>query len=164
MVPRVFPAMRSALRAPVKGFAVDNRLPTGDRQIAEVTLVAAVEGFRPEAIVRAVRARRLAADGEVDDLAAQLYLLDNEPGARRQQHLRIHRPPLGWPGDPPGRRGLPEYSGVVQFAPANLDNVFEDATRAAGALGMSRSEFFAKVARRYLKQIEAESLTREIDA
>jgi hypothetical protein len=47
-----------------------------------------VEGFRPEATVRAVRARRLAADGEVDDLAAQLYLLDNEPGAKRQQHLR----------------------------------------------------------------------------
>jgi len=29
---------------------------------------------------------------------------------------------------------------------------------------VSRSEFFAQAARRYLKQIEAESLTREIDA
>src|ERR1700694_1949801 len=55
------------------------------------------------------------------DLVAELYLLDHEPGARRQQHLRIHRPPLGWPDDPSGRRGLPEYSGVVQLARANLD-------------------------------------------
>jgi metal-responsive CopG/Arc/MetJ family transcriptional regulator len=44
------------------------------------------------------------------------------------------------------------------------DDVFENATRAAAALGVSRSEFFAQAARRYLKQIEAESLTREIDA
>jgi hypothetical protein len=86
-----------------------------------VTLVAAVDCFRPDATVRAVRACRVTTDGEVDDLAAQLYLLDHEPGTRRQQHLRIHRPPLGWPDDPSGRRGLPEYSSMVQLARANLD-------------------------------------------
>jgi metal-responsive CopG/Arc/MetJ family transcriptional regulator len=43
------------------------------------------------------------------------------------------------------------------------NDIFENATRAAAALGMSRSEFFARAAERYLQQIEAESLTREID-
>src|SRR6266849_974877 len=64
---------------------------------------------------------RFTTDREVNDAVAQLYLLDHEPGARRQQHLRIHRPTLGWPGDRPSRRGLPEYSGVVQLERANLD-------------------------------------------
>jgi metal-responsive CopG/Arc/MetJ family transcriptional regulator len=44
------------------------------------------------------------------------------------------------------------------------DDIFEHATRAAAALGVSRSEFFAQAARRYLRQIEAESVTAEIDA
>ncbi len=87
---------------------IDNSLPTSDREIAKMTLVVTVECFRPSATAWAVCACRLTSDGDVDDLATQLYLLDNEPSARRQQHLRIHRPPLGWPSDPPGRRGLPE--------------------------------------------------------
>ena len=44
------------------------------------------------------------------------------------------------------------------------DEIFAAAARAAAALGMTRSAFFAHAAERYLKQIEAESLTREIDA
>ena len=44
------------------------------------------------------------------------------------------------------------------------DDIYEGATRVAAALGMSRSEFFSRAAERYLRQIEAESLTREIDA
>ena len=44
------------------------------------------------------------------------------------------------------------------------DEIFESATRVAAALGMSRSEFFARAAERYIRQIEAESLTSEIDA
>ncbi len=44
------------------------------------------------------------------------------------------------------------------------NDIFEHATRAAAALGMSRSEFFARAAQRYLEHIEAASLTREIDA
>src|SRR5205823_4661040 len=55
--------------------------------------------------------------------------------ARRQQHLRIHRPPLGWPDDPSGRRGLPEYSDVVQLARANLDISL---TQPAGLLRVAR--------------------------
>jgi hypothetical protein len=60
---------------------------------------------------------RCAADGEADNLVAQAYLLDNEPCTRRQRQLRIHRPPFGWPGDVPGRRGLPERSRVMQLTP-----------------------------------------------
>ena len=53
------------------------------------------------------------------DLIAKLDVLDNEPGARRQQQLRIHRP--GWPSGPPGRKGLPEASGLLQLGLPNLD-------------------------------------------
>jgi hypothetical protein len=51
-------------------------------------------------------------------LDAELYLLDNEPSAWRQQQLWIHRPPFGWPSDPPGRGGLPEASRAVQLGNA----------------------------------------------
>ena len=38
--------------------------------------------------------------------AAELYLLENEPGAGRQQLLRTHRPPFGWPSESLGRVDL----------------------------------------------------------
>lgn len=44
------------------------------------------------------------------------------------------------------------------------DETFEQATQRALALGMSRSEFFTRAARRYLEQLDAESLTQQIDA
>jgi hypothetical protein len=37
------------------------------------------------------------------------------------------------------------------------NDIFENATRAAAALGMSRSAFFARAAERYLQQIEKPS-------
>ena len=43
------------------------------------------------------------------------------------------------------------------------DTTFERATGSARALGMSRSEFFARAAERYLADLEAESVTRQID-
>lgn len=43
------------------------------------------------------------------------------------------------------------------------DETFERATRRAGDLGMSRSEFFARAARHYLDELDAESLTSQID-
>jgi hypothetical protein len=57
----------------------------------------------------------------VHDLATELQLLENEPRAQRQQHLRTHRPPFGWPGDPPGRSGLPERIASAKLVPENLD-------------------------------------------
>ena len=43
------------------------------------------------------------------------------------------------------------------------DTTFERATRKAQALGMSRSEFFTRAATRYLDELDAASLTAQID-
>ena len=44
------------------------------------------------------------------------------------------------------------------------DETFEEATRKAASLGVSRSEFFTHAVRRYLDQLEAESTTAAVDA
>lgn len=44
------------------------------------------------------------------------------------------------------------------------DETFEQASTRASALGMSRSEFFTRAARRYLEHLDADSLTVQIDA
>ncbi len=43
------------------------------------------------------------------------------------------------------------------------DETYERASQRAGELGMSRSEFFARAAQRYLEELDAESLTGRID-
>jgi metal-responsive CopG/Arc/MetJ family transcriptional regulator len=43
------------------------------------------------------------------------------------------------------------------------DDTYEQATRQAAELGISRSEFFARAARTYLDQLAAQSLTQQID-
>jgi metal-responsive CopG/Arc/MetJ family transcriptional regulator len=43
------------------------------------------------------------------------------------------------------------------------DDTFEQATKRAEELGISRSEFFARAARRYLDELSSRSLTRQID-
>jgi hypothetical protein len=43
------------------------------------------------------------------------------------------------------------------------DDTFQQATRRAAELGISRSEFFARAARRYLDDLASGSLTRQID-
>ena len=43
------------------------------------------------------------------------------------------------------------------------DDTFEQASRCAEELGISRSEFFARAASRYLDDLSARSLTRQID-
>ena len=43
------------------------------------------------------------------------------------------------------------------------DDTFADVERHAAALGVSRSEFFATAARRYIEHLEAESLTGRIN-
>lgn len=43
------------------------------------------------------------------------------------------------------------------------DETYEQATRQAAELGISRSEFFARAARRYLNDLAEESLTQQID-
>lgn len=44
------------------------------------------------------------------------------------------------------------------------DDTFDRASARARDLGMSRSEFFTTAARHYLDELDAESLTRQIDA
>lgn len=44
------------------------------------------------------------------------------------------------------------------------DETFERASHRAGDLGMSRSEFFSRAAERYLDELDAQSLTNQIDA
>ena len=43
------------------------------------------------------------------------------------------------------------------------DEIFEQAVGRAAELGISRSEFFARAARRYLDELAAWSLTSQID-
>ncbi|MGI8827319.1 MAG: ribbon-helix-helix protein, CopG family [Chloroflexota bacterium] len=44
------------------------------------------------------------------------------------------------------------------------DETFDRASRRASDLGMSRSEFFTQAAQRYLDQLDAHSLSRDIDS
>lgn len=43
------------------------------------------------------------------------------------------------------------------------DETFDAATRRAAELGISRSQFFARAARRYLEELESTSLTAQIN-
>ena len=43
------------------------------------------------------------------------------------------------------------------------DDTFEQASKQAAELGISRSEFFARAARRYLDELAARSLTQQVD-
>lgn len=43
------------------------------------------------------------------------------------------------------------------------DDTFDQASRRAQDLGMSRSQFFSRAAARYLAELDAESLTRQMD-
>ncbi len=43
------------------------------------------------------------------------------------------------------------------------DDTYEQASSRAAELGISRSEFFARAARRYLDELASQSLTQQID-
>jgi antitoxin MazE6 len=51
----------------------------------------------------------------------------------------------------------------VKTAISVPDDTFELATRRARELGISRSEFFTRAARRYLDDLSTATLTRQID-
>jgi metal-responsive CopG/Arc/MetJ family transcriptional regulator len=51
----------------------------------------------------------------------------------------------------------------VKTAISLPDDTFDRASRRAAELGMSRSEFFAVAAQRYLDELDDESTTRQID-
>jgi hypothetical protein len=58
---------------------------------------------------------------------------------------------------------IPGYTSDMKTAISLPDDTFEQATRRAEELGMSRSEFFARAAQRYLDELNAASLTQQID-
>jgi antitoxin MazE6 len=58
---------------------------------------------------------------------------------------------------------IPGYTSGMKTAISLPDDTFEQATRRAEELGMSRSEFFARAAHRYLDELNAASLTQQID-
>jgi metal-responsive CopG/Arc/MetJ family transcriptional regulator len=51
----------------------------------------------------------------------------------------------------------------VKTAISVPDDTFEQASKQAAELGISRSEFFARAARRYLDELAACSLTQQVD-
>ena len=61
-------------------------------------------------------------------------------------------------------RVIPGYTPTMKTAISVPDETFERVTRRAVALGMSRSEFFARAAQRYLDELDAESLTTQNDS
>ena len=58
---------------------------------------------------------------------------------------------------------IPGYTQGMKTAISVPDEIFEQAAGQAAELGISRSEFFARAARRYLDELAAQSLTRQID-
>ena len=60
-------------------------------------------------------------------------------------------------------RVLPGYTSAMKTAISVPNATFEEATKRARELGISRSEFFSTAARRYLDDLARESLTRQID-
>ena len=58
---------------------------------------------------------------------------------------------------------IPGYTVRVKTAISVPDETFEQATRQAAELGISRSEFFARAARRYLDELASRSLTQQVD-
>lgn len=58
---------------------------------------------------------------------------------------------------------IPGYTREVKTAISLPDDTYEQASRRAAELGISRSEFFARAARRYLDELASQSLTQQID-
>ena len=62
-----------------------------------------------------------------------------------------------------GKAVLPGYTKTMKTAISVPDDTFEQATRKAADLGISRSEFFARAARRYLDELASQSLTQQVN-
>lgn len=59
---------------------------------------------------------------------------------------------------------IPSYTLLVKTAISVPDELFEQVTRWTSVLGVGRSAFFAQAARRYVQELEANSLTEQINA
>ena len=61
------------------------------------------------------------------------------------------------------RAVIPGYTQSMKTAISLPDDTYERATQRAAELGISRSEFMNRAARRYLEDLATESLTSQID-
>src|ERR1035441_4126666 len=75
----------------------------------------------------------------------QRFYTGRAPLTRRSRALLSGTPPMVIPG----------YTGHVKTAISLPGDSYEQATRQAAALGISRSEFFARAARSYLDELAA---------
>jgi hypothetical protein len=81
-------------------------------------------------------------------------------------HVRLRSERVGAPCAPALVFPLRSYLVILlgmKTAISVPDETFEKASRRAHDLGMSRSEFFSRAAARYLDELDAESVTRQID-
>lgn len=58
---------------------------------------------------------------------------------------------------------LPGYTQDMKTAISVPDDTFYQATKQAAELGISRSEFFTRAARRYLDELASRSLTEQVN-
>lgn len=58
---------------------------------------------------------------------------------------------------------IPGYTRFMKTAISVPDDTFARVSRTSNELGMSRSEFFSRAAQRYLDELDAQSLTGQID-
>jgi metal-responsive CopG/Arc/MetJ family transcriptional regulator len=63
-----------------------------------------------------------------------------------------------------GTRGYTGLYYAMKTAISLPDETFDRACRRASDLGISRSEFFARAAQRYLDELDSQSLTGQIDS
>ena len=61
-------------------------------------------------------------------------------------------------------QSYPVMTQVMKTAISLPDDIFDRASRRANDLGMSRSEYFARAVGSYLDQLDATSVTKQIDA
>jgi predicted DNA-binding protein len=59
---------------------------------------------------------------------------------------------------------IPGYTDAMKTAISLPDETFDRVSRRASDLGMSRSEFFTRAVQRYLDELDAQSLTGQIDS
>lgn len=58
---------------------------------------------------------------------------------------------------------IPGYTLIMKTAISVPDETFDRASRRAKDLGLSRSEFFVRAANSYLDELDAHTVTRQID-
>lgn len=103
-----------------------------------------------------------------EDLSCGAISCGDTARSRRFPSARVtHRASLrrtaDIPRNPATARSYPVILTNMKTAISVPDDTFERASRRAHDLGMSRSEFFTRAAARYLDELEAESLTEQID-